>query len=75
MSRDKGIKIQLNLLSLFGHYGPQVQKQAALLIKEKQVDLLGSDCHRIQHLDLLQNNLSNKLLNQTLDLELFNKDL
>jgi tyrosine-protein phosphatase YwqE len=73
--RDKGIKIQLNLLSLFGHYGPQVQKQAALLIKEKQVDLLGSDCHRLQHLEILESNQNNKLLNQTLDLELFNKEL
>lgn len=73
--RGKGVKIQINLLSLFGHYGPQVQKQAALLIKDRQVDLLGSDCHRIQHLELLASNLNNKLLNQTLDLNLFNKEL
>jgi protein-tyrosine phosphatase len=73
--RRKGVKIQVNLLSLFGHYGPHVQKQAALLIKEKQVDLLGSDCHRIEHLELLERNCKNKLLHKTLDLKLFNKEL
>lgn len=73
--RSKGVKIQVNLLSLFGHYGLNVQKQAALLIKEKQVDFLGTDCHRLEHLELLEKNRDNKLLLQTLDLELFNKDI
>jgi protein-tyrosine phosphatase len=73
--RDKGIKIQINLLSLFGHYGPQIQKQAALLIKNKQVDLLGTDCHRIEHLELLERNSKSKLLHKVLDLDLFNKEL
>ncbi len=73
--RNKGIKIQVNLLSLFGHYGPQIQKQAALLIKERQVDLLGSDCHRIEHLQFLEKNLKNDLLNRAGDLGLFNNQL
>lgn len=70
--RDRGIKIQVNLLSLFGHYGPEVQKQAALLINEKQVDLVASDCHRIEHLDLLKENSKNPLLNKLMDLDLKN---
>jgi len=73
--RDKGVKIQVNLLSLFGHYGPQVQKQTALLIKENQVDLLGSDCHRIQHLELLGTNIQNSLLRKSNELSLFNSEL
>ena len=73
--RNKGVKIQVNLLSLFGHYGPQVQKQAALLIGENQVDLLGTDCHRIEHLELLEANIQNSLLNKTNYLKLLNKAL
>ncbi len=73
--RDRGVKIQVNILSLFGHYGPDIKKQAALLIKNKQVDLLSSDCHRIQHLELFQQNLNNPLLHQAFELGLLNKRL
>jgi tyrosine-protein phosphatase YwqE len=73
--RDKGVKIQVNLLSLFGHYGPEVQKQTALLIKENQVDLFGSDCHRIEHLELLEKNRQNTLLSKSNVLRLFNSEL
>lgn len=48
--RNKGIYIQLNLNSLMGHYGPEVKKQAELLVDNELVDFVGSDCHRIQHL-------------------------
>lgn len=56
--RERNIQIQVNLNSLTGHYGPGVKKMAGQLIKNKQVDFLGTDCHRIEHLILLENNLS-----------------
>jgi protein-tyrosine phosphatase len=55
--RDKGVLIQMNLNSLTGHYGPQIKKQAELLIDKGLVDFVGTDCHRIQHLRLLEDNL------------------
>lgn len=70
--REKGISIQLNINSLTGHYGPQSKKIAEKLIDEKLVDLLGSDCHRIEHLILLEKNLSQKYFHKMLDLELLN---
>ena len=73
--RNRGVKIQVNLLSLFGHYGPQIQKQAELLIKNGHVDLLGSDCHRLQHLDILKDNLKNPTLNSVNLIDLANKNL
>ena len=73
--RSKGVKIQLNILSLFGHYGPQVQKQAEGLIKEKLVDLIGSDCHRIEHLHLILQHTKHPLLHKLKDLQLFNSEL
>ena len=56
--RSAGINIQINLNSLVGQYGPEVKKQAEKLIDEGQFDFVGTDCHRIEHLMLLEDNLS-----------------
>ena len=72
---ERGVLIQLNLNSLTGHYGKQAQKQAELLIDRKFVDLAGSDCHRIEHLDILQRHLSKKHMHKLLDLDLLNYKL
>lgn len=55
--RSKGVNIQLNLNSLTGHYGPEIQKQAEKMIDEVCFDYVGTDCHRIEHLMLLEENL------------------
>ena len=73
--RERGVKIQMNLNSLTGHYGSSVQKQAERLIDAGIVDLAGSDCHRIKHLEILENNLSKKYFHKLLDLELMNYKL
>ena len=62
--RSEGINIQINLNSLFGQYGPEVQKQAEKLIDEGQFDFVGSDCHRIEHLMILEKNLSSPYLHK-----------
>lgn len=51
--KDKGVLIQMNISSLTGTYSPQVKKIAEKLIDEKMVDLLGSDCHHMGHIALL----------------------
>ncbi len=56
--RSKGINIQINLNSLSGQYGPAVRKQAEKLIDEGEFDFVGTDCHRIEHLMILEDNLS-----------------
>ena len=58
--REKGILIQVNLCSFFGHYGPDVQKQAELMLKENMIDLVASDGHRIEHLNLVEEHLAHK---------------
>ena len=45
--KDRGVFIQLNINSLTGFYGPEVQATGEKLIDEGLVDLLGSDCHHI----------------------------
>lgn len=73
--RNKGVKIQLNLNSLTGHYGKAIQKQAETIIDHKLVDFVGTDCHRLEHLDILEKNLKNPYFHKLADLNLLNKDL
>lgn len=52
--RDKGVLLQMNISSLTGTYGPPTKKTAEKLIDEKMVDVLGSDCHHLGHIELLK---------------------
>lgn len=73
--REKGVNIQVNLNSLTGHYGPQVRKQAEKLIDANLVDFVGSDCHRMQHLMMLEEHLSNPYFHKLGKLNLKNGEL
>jgi protein-tyrosine phosphatase len=73
--RERGTLIQLNLNSLTGHYGERVKKMGEKLIDEKLVDLVGTDCHKIEHLELLEQNLSREYFHKLLDLDLLNYKL
>jgi len=73
--RDKGLKIQMNLNSLTGHYGKLIQKQAEMLIDHKLVDFVGTDCHRIEHLSILEENLKGEYFHKLADLDLLNRKL
>ncbi|MCE3295578.1 MAG: hypothetical protein K0R65_1292 [Crocinitomicaceae bacterium] len=73
--RDNGILIQMNLLSLTGHYGPGVEKMAKYLVDNALIDLVGSDCHRIEHLQILENNAKNPYFHKLKDLKLLNSSL
>ena len=56
--RKRGVNIQVNLLSLTGHYGMEIKKQAEMLIDACEFDFVGSDCHRMEHLTLLEASLT-----------------
>lgn len=73
--KNRGVLIQMNLNSLSGHYGRKVQSQAEMLIDNKLVDFVGTDCHRIQHLDLLKQNLNKKYYHKLANLNLLNNTL
>ena len=73
--KEKGCLIQMNLTSLTGHYGPAIKKTAENLIKHKLVNLVGTDCHRIEHLHVLENNLEKPYFHKLLDLDLLNRSL
>ena len=56
--RELGVNIQMNLNSLTGHYGPEIRKQAELMMDEVLVDFAGTDAHRMDHLTMLEEHLS-----------------
>lgn len=45
--KEKNVRLQLNILSLTGAYGPKVQSKAEWLLKNKYYHLCGSDTHRL----------------------------
>lgn len=50
----QGCELQLNALSLTGYYGEEVAQVADWLLKEELIVFLGTDAHRMQHLDVLK---------------------
>jgi tyrosine-protein phosphatase YwqE len=73
--KEKGVEIQLNLLSIIGHYGPDVQQQAFYMIDNHLVDYVATDCHRIEHLELLSRFASHPYFHKLGELDLKNKYL
>jgi protein-tyrosine phosphatase len=65
--KDKGVLLQLNLASLTGHYGSVPKRIAERLIENDMVDLLGTDMHKMSHLDVYKKALKEPLLKQLLD--------
>ena len=52
--KDFGCLLQMNILSLMGHYGKPVKELAAKLVKADLIDLLGTDMHHLRHIDNLR---------------------
>lgn len=73
--RNRGVLLQINLLSLVGFYGPPIQKFAEKLIDRGWTDLLGSDCHNLEHIFWLKKARRTKLYRKALDLPLLNYSL
>jgi protein-tyrosine phosphatase len=50
---DQGCELQVNLLSLSNYYGENVHKMSITLLKQGLITYIGTDAHRMQHLDLI----------------------
>ena len=50
---DQGCELQVNILSLGNSYGENVHKMATWLLKNGLITFLGTDAHRMQHLDMI----------------------
>lgn len=62
---DRGIKMQLNLSSLFGFYGPDAREKALYILECGYYNAIGSDTHRFNQvmISLEKGRLSKKVLN------------
>lgn len=47
---DRGVRLQLNLYSLFGMYGPAASHKARKLLKQGAYSAVGTDTHRMRQL-------------------------
>lgn len=71
--KDLGFFLQVNLLSLTGHYGKKVAKAANFLFKNNLVDFVGSDIHHIGHVHLLTQEKTRGLILQALGNKTYNQ--
>ncbi len=53
--KQRGVLLQLNVPSLVGAYGPEVQHKAEWLLKEEMYDLCGSDTHSRNQVEMFLN--------------------
>lgn len=52
--RNRGVLLQINLLSLIGYYSSDIKKKTEKMIREGLVNLVGTDCHNIHHSELYE---------------------
>lgn len=72
---DRGVLLQINLLSLSGYYGKPIQRLAEKMIEKQWVNFLGTDCHNPEHARLLKHAIQTKAFRKALDLPLLNNTL
>lgn len=67
--RSRGVLFQLNLPSLSGSYGPEVQAKAFKLLSDGMYDICGTDLHRISSFEhLLEVRHKSRLIRKIIDL-------
>lgn len=64
---DAGCMLQLNILSLSGHYGGKVKTVAEKLIQKDLFSWIGTDIHHPGHLDILNKMASDKKILRILE--------
>jgi tyrosine-protein phosphatase YwqE len=72
---ERGVLFQMNISSITGYYSRPVQQMAFKLIDRGWVHWLGSDCHHLQHAQLIENAISSKYFQKALTLPLLNNTL
>ena len=72
---ERGVQLQLNLLSLAGYYSKAARKIAEKLIDQKLVSFVGSDCHNFRQLGSMTDVLNGKYYKKLMQMELLNNTL
>jgi tyrosine-protein phosphatase YwqE len=72
---DRGVLLQMNLLSLSGFYARPIQKLAEKLIEKKLISFIGSDCHNDLQARELAKAIRTTAFKKAIDLPLLNSSL
>jgi len=72
---DRGVLLQVNILSLSGFYMKTAQKLAEKLIDHKMISFLGTDCHSPLQAVALEKALRTPAFKNAMDLPLLNEKL
>ena len=62
--KDLGFLLQVNILSLTGYYGKEIQKTALYLVKNDLVSFIGTDLHHERHLEAMNVRLIGEVLGE-----------
>lgn len=73
---NRGVLLQINIGSLTGSYGPEVRQVAEKLIDNDMISLLGSDCHHMGHVEMIDSARTKEYLHKIVNNpKLLNKNL
>jgi protein-tyrosine phosphatase len=72
---NRGVLFQLNISSITGYYSKGAQRLAQKLIDKGWIHFLGSDCHNLQHIQRLEETVSQKYFQKAISLPLLNNTL
>lgn len=64
--KERGVLFQLNMVALSGAYGRKAQEVAERLIDAGAYELVGSDCHNMNHVEAIRNTLTRPYLHKLL---------
>ncbi|WP_258105250.1 tyrosine-protein phosphatase [Marinoscillum sp. MHG1-6] len=59
--RERGVHLQMNLMSMAGVYGKEAERRAKTMLKEGLISFVGSDLHRIKQWQNIETALNQKL--------------
>ena len=71
--KDLGFLLQVNLLSLTGHYGKNVARAAKYILENELADFVGTDLHHYHHLKILTDPKSIQLFEKYLGNRVYNE--
>lgn len=73
--KERGILLQLNMLSGLGYYSKPVAEAAEYLVVNNLIDLVGSDTHHMRHMQILPEAIQHKVFRKVCEADLLNNYL
>ena len=72
---EKEVFFQINIMSLTGHYSVQAKQVCEKLIDNKMVHFVGSDCHHLKHISIMEAAFKSNYFKKLSNLAILNHQL